>query len=117
MVYSEESIQPRQTSGASLNVDDRDSAIIIIVGQDLDLRLLDMFLQAVGCVQRGIISRIVVDLSKTRRIFDSGVAMLMLINGRLSGRIRIINCNPDLKSRLTRGLSSAMFNPDLACRK
>jgi anti-anti-sigma regulatory factor len=88
-------------------------SITISVGVDLDLRLRDIIMQAVVCAQRDVASRIVVDLRKTRRIFDSGLAMLMLLNDRswrLSGKIRIINCRPELKHRLMRNLLPDNFN-------
>lgn len=98
---------------ANLNVDETGSAITINVGEDLDLRLRDTFLQAVAWAQRSVARRIIVDLGKTRRIFDSGLAMLMLLNDRswrLSSRVRIINCRPELKHRLVHGLIPARFN-------
>jgi anti-anti-sigma regulatory factor len=98
-----------------MNVDKNDPAITINVGEDLDLRLRDTFLQVVGCAQRNVASRIVVDLSKTRRIFDSGLAMLMLLNARawrLSSKIRIVNYRPELQRRLVDGLNPDIFNLD-----
>jgi anti-anti-sigma regulatory factor len=115
----EELNESPDTNGAYLNVDDTGSAITINVGEDLDLRLRDIFLRAVACAQRNVASRIVVDLSQTRRIFDSGLAMLMLLNDRawrLSGKIRIINCRPELKQRLARGLAVGKFNLVQGCQ-
>jgi anti-anti-sigma regulatory factor len=120
MGCTEELKKSQQTTVSALNVDDKSSAIIISVGEDLDLRLRDTFLRAVGCAQRNVASRIVVDLSKTRRIFDSGLAMLMLLNERswrLSSKIRIINCRPELKHRLARGLALSKFNLVQGCQE
>ncbi len=120
MEYIEESIQPRQTAGTPFNAEETDSAIVIKVGQDLDLRLLDIFMQAIEIVQRGIISRIEVDLSRTRRIFDSGLALLMSLNHRnltLSGKIRIINCDAGLKSRLRCCVNTGLFSLEQVCRE
>lgn len=104
---------------AYLNVDEIASVITITVGEVLDLRFRDTFLKAIECAQRDVTCRIVVDLRKTRRIFDSGLAMLMLLNDRtwrLSGKIRIINCNPALKQRLARSLDTGKFNLTQGCQ-
>lgn len=113
MAWNTNSTQTPAPCRPGENVEQSGAEILINVGEDLDLRLSDTFLQAVSCAQRDVSSRIVVDLSKTRRIFDSGLALLMLLNDRtwrLSGKIRIINCRPELKHRLSRGLVPGMFN-------
>jgi anti-anti-sigma regulatory factor len=120
MQWNKDSTQAPVPCGSIQHVDQAGAEIIINVGEDLDLRLSDTFLQAVSCAQRDVTSRIVVDLSKTRRIFDSGLAMLMLLNDRtwrLSGKIRIINCRPELKHRLSRGLIPGMFNLVQGCQE
>lgn len=106
-------LMPAPCRTDDLKVDSYGHSITISVGEDLDLRLRDLFMQAVVCAQRDVASRIVVDLRKTSRIFDSGLAMLMLLNDRawrLSGKIRIINCRPELKHRLMRNLLTDNFN-------
>jgi len=119
MEWIEDSVQTAAPCQRDPNVDLEGHAIIINVGEDLDLRLRDTFLRAVGCAQMDVAGRIVVDLSKTRRIFDSGLAMLMMLDDRtwrLSGKIRIINCSPELKQRLARSLLPDRFNLVQGCQ-
>ena len=48
--------------------------------------------------------RILIDLGKTRRIADSGLAMLMMFKDRLGffkNRILLVNCRPELRRSLS----------------
>jgi len=96
-----------------LNVSEDGSVVIIRVGRNLDLRLCDIFLKAAAQAQRLAASRIVVDLRQTRRLYDSGLAMLMLLHDRawyLTEKIRITNCRPEIRDRLTDDLFPRLFN-------
>ena len=96
-----------------LNVSEDGSVVTIRVGQDLDLRLCNIFLKAAAHAQRLAASRIVVDLRQTRRIYDSGLAMLMVLHDRawyLTEKIRITNCSPEIRSKLTDDLLPQLFN-------
>ena len=57
--------------------------------------------------------RIIIDLSKTQRVFDSGLAMLLMLRdraGRLKGRIMLANCGPEIRERLATGKFGAQFH-------
>ncbi len=102
-----------QGTGARLDVNKQDCIITIKIGTSMDLRLYDLFMNAIKHAQSSIRHRIVVDMEKTNRIFDSGLALLMLLNTRSwrkSCKILIINCNPDLEQRIEQGLAHGMFN-------
>ena len=96
-----------------LNVSKDGSVVTIRVGRDLDLRLCNVFLKAAAQAQTLAASRIVVDLHQTRRLYDSGLAMLMVLHDRawyLTENIRIINCRPEIRGRLADGLFPKLFN-------
>jgi len=107
------SISGIQGAAAGLDVNQQDCVITIKIGTSLDLSLCDLFMKAIRHAQGSIRSRIVVDLENTHRIFDSGLALLMLLNvrsWRKSCKILIINCNPDIKQRIEQGLAPGIFN-------
>jgi anti-anti-sigma factor len=57
--------------------------------------------------------KIIIDLSKTRRVFDSGLAMLLMLRdraGRLKGRIMLANCGPEIREQLATGKFGAQFH-------
>jgi len=96
-----------------LNVSEKGTVATIRVGKDLDLRVCNTFLEAVTRAQRLAASRIVVDLCQTRRLYDSGLAMLMLLHDRawfLTEKIRITNCRPEIRGRLTGDVFPELFN-------
>ena len=96
-----------------LDVNKQDCVITIRIGTSLDLRLYDLFIQAIKHAQGSIRNRIVVDLEKTHRIFDSGLALLALLDARSwrkSCKVLIVNCNPDLVRRIEHGLAPGMFS-------
>lgn len=102
-----------QNTGASLDINEQDCIITIKVGTNLDLRLHDLFMTAIRHAQGSIRNRIVVDLENTRRIFDSGLALLVQLNmrsWRKSCKVNIINCDPELEQQIERVLSPGIFN-------
>ena len=104
-------------TGASLDVNEQDGTITIKVGTNLDLGIHDLFMKATRHAQSSIRNRIVVDLDKTQRIFDSGLALLRQLDirsWRMSCKVRIINCTPDLEQRIEQVLDPGMFNLSLA---
>ena len=108
-----------QRRTARLDINKQDGVITIKVGDDLDLRLHDLFLEALEQAQHDAGSRIVVDLSNTRRIVDSGLALLMLLDERswrLACKVRVENCRPELQHRLGHGLPHGMFNLSSNCQ-
>jgi anti-anti-sigma factor len=57
--------------------------------------------------------KIIIDLSRTRRVFDSGLAMLLMLRdraGRLKGRIMLANCGPEIRERLSTSKFGAQFH-------
>lgn len=102
-----------QDTGARLDINNQECVITISVGTSLDLRLHDIFMKAIKYAQSSVRNRIVVDLERTHLIFDSGLALLMMLNirsWRKSCKVLIINCNPDLEQRIEQGLTAGMFN-------
>ncbi|UCB53819.1 MAG: hypothetical protein JSW45_07545 [Thiotrichales bacterium] len=100
-------------TGASLDINQRDYVITIKVGANLDLSLHDLFMKAIRYGQGSIRNRIVVDLEKTQRIFDSGLVLLMMLDlrsWRKSCKVRIINCSVDLEQRIHQCLAPGLFN-------
>jgi len=113
MKHEKRSNPALRLSQTLLNVSEDGSVVIIRVGRDLDLRLCNVFLKAAAQAQRLAASRIVVDLRQTRRLYDSGLAMLMALHDRtwyLNEKIRIINCSPEIRDRLTDDLLPKLFN-------
>jgi len=114
MISNQKLLKSRKRgTGARLDVNKQDCVITIKIGTSLDLRLNDIFMKAIRHAQGSIRNRIVVDLEKTHRIFDSGLALLMLLNirsWRKSCKVLIINCSPDLEQRIEQGLTPGMFN-------
>lgn len=56
--------------------------------------------------------RILIDLGKTRRIADSGLAMLMMFKERLGSfknRVLLVNCRPELRNSLAVVKVPALF--------
>lgn len=56
--------------------------------------------------------RIVIDLGRTRRIADSGLAMLMMLKDRMGtfrDRVLLVNCRPELRRSLSRVKVPAVF--------
>ena len=102
-----------QDTGARLEINNQERVITIRIGTSLDLRHHEIFMKAIKYAQSSISNRIVVDLEKTQLIFDSGLALLMMLNTRnwrKSCKVRIINCNPDLEQRIEQGLKAGKFN-------
>ncbi len=58
---------------------------------------------------------IVIDLARTRRLFDSGKAMLLYLRdraGQLKDGIQLVNAAPRIGSQLSQGPFAAMFRRD-----
>ena len=89
---------------------------IILVHADkrLDLTAYDGFGEAARLAGKRPRSRaIVVDLAKTRQLFDSGKAMLLTLRqraGRLKNRIYLANATPEVRRKLKQGKFPKMFH-------
>jgi anti-anti-sigma regulatory factor len=77
--------------------------ITIETDEELDLKSHGVFVDACNLAEHSEQSTIDVNLIKTRKIRGSGVAMLLMLReltGCESSRIRLINCNPDIRNQL-----------------
>jgi anti-anti-sigma regulatory factor len=87
-------------------------ALVLRVGERLDLSLSELVQQAIQSIATTVPERVVVDLGATRRVFDSGVALLLLLRnraGHLKGRMYLANCAPKIFSRLARAGIASQF--------
>jgi hypothetical protein len=77
--------------------------ISIETDEELDLKSHGVFVDACRLAGHYEQSTIDVNLMKTRKIRGSGVDMLLMLReltGCESNRIRLINCNPDIRNQL-----------------
>jgi len=77
--------------------------ITVETDEELDLKSHGVFVDACRLAGHFEQSTINVNLMKTRKIRGSGVAMLLMLReltGCESYRIRLINCNPDIRNQL-----------------
>jgi anti-anti-sigma factor len=80
-----------------------EKVVTIEVDERLDCSVHSAFNSACKLVEAAESRKIVIDLSKTRRIADSGLAMLMMLRnrlGRVKNRILLVNCRPELRKSL-----------------
>jgi hypothetical protein len=78
-------------------------AISIETDEELDLKCHGVFVDACRLAEHPEYSMIDVDLLNTRNIRASGVAMLLMLReltGWESARIRLLNCNPEIRKQL-----------------
>ena len=77
--------------------------ISIETDEELDLTSHSVFVDACRLAECANLSTIDVDLMRTRTIRASGVAMLLMLH-KLTGwersRIRLLNCNPEIRKQL-----------------
>jgi anti-anti-sigma regulatory factor len=86
--------------------------VTIEADEDLDLRSHGTFLYACRLAQDADLWAIEVNLRKTRTVRDSGLAMLLMLRRRIGpegNRIRLVNSNPDIRSRLLSSGVGAKF--------
>jgi hypothetical protein len=79
--------------------------IFIETDEELDLKCHGVFADACKLAQSAEHSTIDVELMRTRNIRCSGVAMLLMLReltGCESPRIRLLNCDPDIRNQLLR---------------
>jgi anti-anti-sigma regulatory factor len=86
--------------------------ISIETDEELDLKSHGVFVDACRLSEHPEHSTINVDLVKTRSLRDSGVAMLLMLR-ELTGperpRIRLLNCNPDIRNQLLKSKLGQQF--------
>jgi anti-anti-sigma regulatory factor len=86
--------------------------IAIETDEDLDLRSHGVFVDACKLADDPHLKAIEVNLGRTRNIRDSGLAMLMMLRestSRVSNRIRLVNCSPEIRSRLAASSIATQF--------
>lgn len=99
-----------------LNTTNLQSEHVIYIRADnnLDLTAHAMFCEAalLATASREY-SAIILDLDKTRHLFDSGKSMLLFLrqqSGRLKNQIYLANVRPNIKRTLLQGGLSRLFN-------
>jgi len=87
--------------------------VFIRIGRHLDFRLHEQFLRACRRAQLTRTRKIVIDLARTRRLHESGLALLMMLHDRawcLRDGIELINCSAALRARVNRDLYPGIFH-------
>ena len=81
--------------------------VVIQVGERLDVSRTRLLVQAAERAAQSMVSRVVIDFDGTVRLFDSGLAILRLLQQRLGAqhrrsddRLWTINCSEALHLRL-----------------
>jgi anti-anti-sigma regulatory factor len=80
-----------------------DSVYTIEIDERLDLRFHRVFTRACELAEDADAAAIEVDLANTRQVNDSGLAMLLMLLRRAKlprERMRLLNCHPEVRSRL-----------------
>lgn len=83
--------------------------ISIEADPELDLTAHGVFVDACRLAENPEHNTIDVDLRRTRKIRASGLAMLLMLReltGLEGPRIRLRNCNPDIRKQLTKSIVS-----------
>ena len=78
--------------------------ITIETEESLDVTSHGVFVNASRLAKRTDVTSIEVDLGKTRIVRDSGLAMLLMLSDltdRSRNPIKLINCSPVIRNRLT----------------
>ena len=86
--------------------------LVLRIGECLDLSINALVQQAIQALEASRPERVVVDLTATRKVFDSGMALLLLLRnraGHLRDRIYLTNCAPRICSRLARAGIASQF--------
>lgn len=88
----------------SVSETDSEKVVTIEVDERLDCSVHSAFNRACRLAEATKTRNIVVDLKKTRRIADSGLAMLMMLRnrlGRVKNRVLLVNCRPEFRKSLS----------------
>jgi anti-anti-sigma regulatory factor len=86
--------------------------LTIWVGTHFDARLSGVFTRACRRVQTARARKIVIDFSQTRRLHESGLALLMMLHDRawcLPEGIELVNCSPAMRGWLSSELYPGTF--------
>lgn len=89
------------------------NVILIFADERLDLSAYGTFSEAATIATNNpLATAIVVDLGRTKQLFDSGKAMLLTLHqmaGRLKNRIYLTNVGPGIKHQLSQGAIPSKF--------
>jgi len=87
--------------------------MLISTDERLDLSVCESFSRAASMASKDpFVTAIVVDLAKTRQLFDSGKAMLLYLRqiaGHLKSRICLTNVGPEIARQLQNGSFPELF--------
>jgi len=73
------------------------------IGERLDLTATRRFLRAADLIRSRAVDQVVIDLGKTRQVFDSGLAVLLMLCQQAGEGVQgivLVNCRPALLQRL-----------------
>ncbi len=87
--------------------------VFIQVDERLDFSVNRGFNRAMELARSAGACAIVVDLARTKKLFDSGKAMLLRLHagaGGLKDRIHLVNAAPRIGSQLSQGAFATMFS-------
>jgi len=80
------------------------NVVTLHIGELLDFNVLNTFDKIRKLAVCSELQKIVIDLSQTRHIFDSGLAMLLFLSNKTGGlniKIILINCSQEILNRLS----------------
>jgi len=86
--------------------------LLVNADESLSFREYPVFHQVTGLAADPRTSVIALDLRRTRKIFDSGKAMLVTLSehaAHLKDRIRLLNARPEIKRQLSQGSLRDLF--------
>jgi len=79
-------------------------ALWVPIGERLDISVSGKVVRVRRMIEGVAVDRLVIDLAETRHVYDSGLALLLLLHqhaGELKDHIHLINCGPRVRKRLT----------------
>jgi len=78
-------------------------SLLLQIGMHFDLRVIQQVLRAAQLLRDGFIDWVLIDFCMTRRVFDSGLGMLLMLNreaGECARNVVLLNCSPAITQRL-----------------
>lgn|GEM_PF-3977582 len=93
--------------------------LVLRLGQRLDISALGLMNRILRSPHSTSIGQVVLDLGATTQLFDSGLALLLMLHARagpLRERIHIVNCRPAVQHRLDESGVGALFDQHLPTR-
>ncbi len=80
------------------------TAVTVHIGERLDFSANGVLQHAAKRTKNPDVREVVIDLDATTRLYDSGMALLMLLRkgvGRLKDQIYVVNCCPEIRKVLS----------------